>query len=59
MKVNYAVKSREVIAIVEGVTYRIPDMWIVGATHGGRTIREALALWHEQAQLEQAHAEGK
>jgi hypothetical protein len=49
----YRTEGRTVVATVEGQEYRIPDMWLVGATHGGRTVAEAVQLWHEQAVMEQ------
>lgn len=49
---TYTTEGRICVAKIDGQTYRIPDIWLVGATRGGRTIDEAVAVWHEQAQLE-------
>jgi hypothetical protein len=35
--------------------YQIPEMWIIGFTHGGRaTIADAIQQWHGQALMAEA-----
>jgi hypothetical protein len=49
-----------VTAHVDGETYSIPDIWLVGATHEDRrngvdprtAYARALRRWHEQAMME-------
>ena len=38
---------------IHGYTYRIPEMWLVGAMRR-MTALQALQHWHEQAQMEAA-----
>jgi len=35
----------------DGVTHQVPDMWLVGAVRGDRTLGQALAFWAEQCEL--------
>ena len=44
-------KPRTVVARVEGAVYRLPEMWLVGASQRGLSVREALQSWHEQEQM--------
>ncbi len=44
--------ARTVTATVQGHQYVIPALWLVGATHGGLTVADAIQVWHEQAQRE-------
>lgn len=52
---RHAPRPRVVTATIDGKTYLIPEMWLVGFTHGGRrSVAEAVQHWHEQEQMEQA-----
>jgi hypothetical protein len=45
--------ARVVIATVEGKTYEIPAMWLVGATRTFGALG-AVRQWHDQAVMEAA-----
>lgn len=40
------------VAKIEGRTYEIPEMWMVGFCRGGKTPVDALRHWHEQEMME-------
>lgn len=38
---------------IEGRVYEIPDMWLAGFCRAGRSVRDAIDYWHQQALLEE------
>lgn len=45
--------ARYVVATVQGTTYQIPALWMVGAMRG-MSMAQAILHWHEQSQMAQA-----
>lgn len=45
--------------VVEGVTYEIPEMWLAGASQGGRSYYDAVLHWVEQDRLARLFAAQK
>ena len=45
-------------ASVDGETYEIPELWLVGGTRAFGTAEAAIRHWHEQVQLAAAHRQG-
>lgn len=44
--------------VYQDAVYEIPEIWMVGQTMTlGRTVLEAVRVWHEQAELAKAYRE--